>query len=149
MTTSTGLHTWKVPVSGRNGRIASCMLACFSGAGNIDASTVTATLLTEFKPHNVVMVGIAAGMRDKCALAEVVLTERVVAYDGRAVLEGGRVEYRPEITRLSFSIRQDLAFYLSDVSGLEQRLHRHYERMAIALPEKADAGPVAASIIPR
>lgn len=149
VTTSTGLHTWKVPVSGRNGRIASCMLACFSGAGNIDASTVTATLLTEFKPHNVVMVGIAAGMRDKCALAEVVLTERVVAYDGRAVLEGGRVEYRPEITRLSFSIRQDLAFYLSDVSGLEQRLHRHYERMAIALPEKADAGPVAASIIPR
>lgn len=88
VTTGTGLHTWKVPVSGRNGRIASCMLACFSGAGNIDASTVTATLLTEFKPHNVVMVGIAAGMRDKCALAEVVLTERVVAYDGRAVLEG-------------------------------------------------------------
>ena len=148
-TSSVGLHTWKAPVNRRDGSVASCMVACFAAAGNVDAATVTATLLSEYKPSNVVMMGIAAGMREKCALGEVVLAERVVAYESAAVLQGGKSEPRPEMTRLSFSVRQDLAAYLSNASGLEQRLSQSYERMEIVLPASADAGPVAQSVIPK
>lgn len=148
-TTSTGLHTWKVPINRRDGRVASCMVACFATAGNVDAATVTATLLTKYEPRNVMMMGIAAGMREKCALAEVIFAERVVAYGGMAVLQGGTNEPRPEMTRLSFRSRQDLATYLSDTSGLEQRLTHYYERMDIVLPANAETGPVAQSVIPK
>lgn len=144
-----GVHTWKAPVTRRDGSVASCMVACFGTAGNVDSATVTATLLTEYRPSSVVMMGIAAGLRGKCALGEVVLAERVVAYGGAAVLQGGAVEPRPEMTRLSFRIRQDLASYLADSSGLQTRLSRSYEQLGIELPSTVDAGPVAEGVTPK
>lgn len=144
-----GVHTWKAPVMRKDGSTASCLVACFGAAGNVDSATVTATLLTEYQPGNVLMMGIAAGLRGKCALGEVVLAERVVAYGGGAVLQGGKVEPRPEMTRLSFKIRQDLATYLSNTPGLETRLSLRYEEMEITLPSHAEAGPVAQSVIPK
>ncbi|HAK16630.1 MAG TPA: phosphorylase, partial [Acinetobacter junii] len=72
-TTEHGLHTWKASVPKPGGKTASCIVACFTGAGNVDAATVTSMLLGELKPANVIMLGIAAGLRDKCSLGEVVL----------------------------------------------------------------------------
>lgn len=149
ITTDIGLHVWKAPVSRRDGKVASCMVACFAGPGNVDAAVVTSTLLAEFKPENVVMMGIAAGLRDKCKLGEVVLGERVVAYGGAAVLEGDKVEQRPEMTRLSMKVRQDLSVYLSNIQGLESRLTRSYEKMEIEFPTHVEAGPVTVDVKPR
>lgn len=147
--TGTGLHVWKAQVNRRHGGMASCVVACFAGAGNVDAASVTSTLLTELKPGNVMMLGIAAGMRDKCKLGEVVLVERVVAYEGAAVLSGGEVEARPEITRLGMRVRQDVSSYLSNIQSLERRLTESYKSLDIVFPEHAEAGPVMKGVMPK
>jgi nucleoside phosphorylase len=146
-TTKNGLHIYKAPVTRRNGKTASCVVACFASAGNVDAASVTSMLLSELNPDNVMMLGIAAGMRDKCALGEVVLAERIVAYEGAAVIEGGKVEVRPEIIRLNFRVRQDISGYLSNRTSLEARLTSTYEALGIVFPEDVEAGPVAKGVI--
>ncbi|OIR02210.1 5'-methylthioadenosine/S-adenosylhomocysteine nucleosidase [mine drainage metagenome] len=147
--TSIGVHVWKVPVNRVDGGTASCVIACFAGAGNLDAASITSTLLAELKPGNVMMLGIAAGMRDKCALGDVVLVERVVAYEGAALLAGGEVEARPEITRLGMRVRQDVSSYLSNIQSLGRRLAKSYEFLEIVFPEHSDAGPVTKEIMPK
>ncbi|WP_295751631.1 phosphorylase [Undibacterium sp.] len=148
-TTNTGLHVWKVPVIRGDGSTASCVVACFAGAGNYDAAAVTATLLSELRPGNVMMLGIAAGMRKKCSLGEVILVERVVAYEGAALVAGGVVEARPETTRLTMKVRQDLSTYLSNRQSLERRLTKSYKSLEIVFPDDVKAGPVVKDIMPK
>ena len=148
-TTENGLHVWKAPVAKRGGKTASCALACFAGAGNVDAASVTTMLLSDLRPSNVMMLGIAAGLREKCALGEVVLAERIVAYEGAALVEGGKSEARPEITRLTMRVRQDVSSYLSNRTGLETRLLKSYQALGIEFPEQVDAGPVAKGVLPK
>lgn len=148
-TTENGLHIWKTPVSKRSGKTASCVLACFAGAGNVDAASVTSMLLGELRPANVMMLGIAAGLRDKCALGEVVIAERVVGYEGAAFLEEGRVENRPEISRLSMRVRQDVSSYLSNRATLEFRLTESYRTLGIEFPDQVEAGPVIQGVMPK
>ena len=149
MTTQSGLHVWKAPVTKRSGKTASCVVACFAGAGNVDAASITSMLLVELKPANVMMLGIAAGLRDKCALGDVVLADRVVAYEGGAHIEGGKVEARPEITRLNMRVRQDVSSYLSNRMTLESRLTDSYQTLGIELPDQSEAGPVAQGVMPK
>lgn len=148
-TTENGLHIWKAPINKRGGKVASCVVACFAGAGNVDAASVTSMLLGELKPANVMMLGIAAGLRDKCLLGEVILAERVVAYEGAALVEGGKTEARPETSRLSMRVRQDVSTYLSNRISLESRLIASYEVLGIEFPEQGDAGPVAKGVMPK
>lgn len=148
-TTKNGIHFYKAPVTRRKGSTASCVVACFAGAGNIDAASVTTMLLSELNPANVLMLGIAAGLRDKCALGEVVFAERIVAYEGEAVLKGGVLEARPDITRLTFRARQDLSDYLSNRASLEKRLTSSYKALGLDFPDDVDAGPVAKGVMPK
>jgi nucleoside phosphorylase len=148
-TTENGLHIWKAPVTKRGGKAVSCVVACFAGAGNVDAASVTSMLLAELKPANVMMLGIAAGLRDKCALGEVVLAERVVAYEGAALVEGGNVEARPEISRLNMRVRQDVSTYLSNRATLESRLTDRYKVLGIKFPDDLEDGLVAQGVMPK
>jgi len=148
-TTENGFHIWKAPVTKRGGKSASCVVACFAGAGNVDAASVTSMLLGELRPANVMMLGIAAGLREKCKLGEVVLAERVVAYDGAALVAGGEDEQRPEITRLNMRVRQDVASYLSNREAVVARLTQSYKALGIVFPENVDAGPVAEGVMPK
>lgn len=148
-TTKNGLHVWKALVAKPGGKMASCIVACFAGAGNVDAASVTTMLLGELQPGMVMMLGIAAGMRGKCALGEVVLTERIVAYEGAALVEGGKVEARSEITRLTMNVRQDVSSYLSNGAALEARLRESYQALGIEFPDQVEAGPVAKGVLPK
>jgi nucleoside phosphorylase len=147
--TENGIHIWKAPVTGRGGKKISCVVACFASAGNVDAASLTTMLLGELRPNNVLMLGIAAGLRSKCALGEVVLGERIVAYEGAAFVEGGKVEARPEITRINMRVRQDVSSYLSNRTSLESRLTDRYKTLGIEFPDPVDAGPVAKGVLPR
>lgn len=148
-TTENGLHVWKAPVTKPGGKTASCVVACFAGAGNVDAASLTTMLLGELRPGNVMMLGIAAGLRDKCSLGEVVLAERIVAYEGAALVEGGKVEARPEITRLTMRVRQDVSSYLSNRVALESRLTESYQALGIEFPDQVEAGSVAKGVLPK
>lgn len=103
-------------------------------AGNVGAATITATLLSEFKPKLVIMLGIAAGMREKVALGDVVISRDrpVVAYEG-AALENGQSQARPETYRPVFGIQQKITTYLA--SPLTVR-----ERIRAAQRSRSDAG---------
>ena len=87
------------------------------------------------------MVGIAAGLRGKCRLGEVVLSDRVIAYEPAAatVAEGVSTEIpRPDAFRAAHSIQQDVTSYLSD-AGLHERLLRYPVIPAAGFPDiKAD-----------
>ena len=148
-TTEQGLHVWKAPVTRRGGKTVSCAVATFGGAGNIDAAAVTTSLLAALRPRNVMMLGIAAGLRGKCSLGEVIIAERIVAYEGAALAEGGKVEARPEITRLTLRDRQDVSSYLSNRTSLAARLEARYKALGIAFPEEDEAGPVAKGFMPK
>lgn len=147
--TSTGLHVWKTVIIQNNGMRANCAIACFAGPGNVDASSITSILLSELQPKHVIMLGIAAGMREKCALGEVVLSERVIAYEGAALIEGGATEHRSRSTELDLKVRQDVNTYLSNRSSLEKRLIQSYGALGIILPDNIEIGPVAKSVMPK
>ncbi|MBS7827422.1 phosphorylase [Wohlfahrtiimonas chitiniclastica] len=147
--TSTELHVWKTVIIRNNGIRTNCAIASFAGPGNLDASSITSTLLSELQPKNVIMLGIAAGMREKCALGEVVLSERVVAYEGAALIEGDIIEHRPRSTELDMKVRQDVNTYLSNKNSVEKRLIQRYEALDIKFPESIEIGPIAKSIMPK
>ncbi|WP_186038780.1 phosphorylase [Burkholderia gladioli] len=123
-------------------------VACFATAGNVNAAAITATLIAELGPAHVVMIGIAAGLREKCKLGQVVIAERVVAYEGKAVLNGGDEQARPEQYHITARVRQGLARYLSTPELLKDRLDAAWRQHEFQMPTNVTAGPVANSPLP-
>ena len=146
--TSHGIHTWKAVVTRNVGSSLNCRIANFGQAGNNSAAAITSMLIGELKPKHVVMFGIAAGMRGKCKLGEVLVADRVVAYQGAAALAGGKLEPRPEITRMHSRVQQDLSAYLSD-TRVESRLIQGMSKISLKLPDESKAGEVTKSIAPK
>jgi nucleoside phosphorylase len=138
------VHYWPVTVQRVDGP-ASCVLASLGTAGNINASSVTSLLLSELKPKQVLMMGIAAGLREKMTLGEVIVSERVVYYEGAAALEGGKLAPRPEMQRPSIAALQDLSTYLAN-AALSDRLQERAEKLDFAIPASSQAGSVAAKL---
>lgn len=147
--TVTGQNHWRTQVQTNRGTLATCTIATFGTAGNVDAAAITATLLMEFKPKLVIMIGIAAGMREKTALGDVVIADRVVAYEGAALLEGGKTEARPEIYRPGFSIQQDMANYLASAKSANARILSARAGQGLVFPESSEAGAVSKGFMPQ
>lgn len=139
--TSHGIHYWPVTIQRPDGPL-SCVIASLGNAGNVNATAITTLLLLELKPQKVLMMGIAAGRRKKLRLGEVILSERVVYYEGAAALAGGELAARPEIARPGLSTQQDLNAYFATVS-LSDRLQDHANKLGFAMPVASIAGEVA------
>jgi len=92
------------------------------------------------------MMGVAAGRRKKLSLSEVILSERVVYYEGAAALAGGKVAARSELPRPGLSIQQDLNAYFA-TGSLPDRLLEHANRLGFAMPPESKAGEVAARLM--
>jgi len=134
---SAGINYWKAKVDRGDGSSHLVALASFGAAGNADAAAVTTALIADQQPCAVIMVGIAAGMRDKCALGDVVISERVVAYEGAAMMvgpKGARVVQRPETYRTSVPLMQDVTAYLASSDVLTNRLQTLYDAAGLAFP---------------
>lgn len=143
-----GISYWRSHLIRTDGSRVICEIACFAGAGNTNAAAITSSLLTELSPNTVIMTGIAAGMRDKCRLGQVVIGERIVAYEGAAVLEGHKVEHRPEGYPLERGLGQDIAGYLAHRARLETRLHAAWSQHGLTVPKETETGPVTDTPIP-
>jgi len=126
--TPAGTTYWTAEVESRkSSRALRVCVSSIGSAGNPDAAAAVAELVTLMRPRLVMMVGIAAGLRGKCRLGEVVLSDRVVAYEPAAatVAEGVSTEIaRPDAYRVAHSIQQDVTSYLAD-PGLQDRLLPH------------------------
>ncbi len=102
------------------------VVACVASAGNPGAAALATQLAVTFRPKCMVLVGIAAGMRDKHRLGAVLIAERIVAYEPEALVarsDGTRERRRrPEVLDVPFAIRQDVVHYAIDTVMLERRL---------------------------
>jgi len=54
-------------------------VTCIGGAGNPGAAAATASAIAQYDPRAVLLMGIAAGLRGKIRIGEVVLSERDLA----------------------------------------------------------------------
>lgn len=142
--TAHGVHYWPVTIQRPDGPL-SCVIASLGNPGNVNATAITTLLLSELKPKKVLMMGIAAGRRKKLSLGEVILSERVVYYEGAAALAGGELAARPEMPRPGLSTQQDLNAYFATAS-LPDRLQDHANKLGFAMPVASIAGEVAAQL---
>lgn len=149
-TTASGTQYWSSRLAeAGDSRVVG--IACFAGAGNVDAAVITTDLVSRLKPRAVIMIGIAAGLRGKCRLGEIILSERVLAYEAAALLktdDGPRAQPRPEQYRTVHSVRQQIAGYLSELENLRTRLVTGYAQWSLTLPNE-HTGDVATDVVPR
>jgi nucleoside phosphorylase len=107
-------------------------------AGNPDCAAAAMEMIKEFRPALVVLCGIAAGIRNKVRVGDVVVSERVWGYEsGAEVITESRGQAfvpRPRVSEISHTLVQDLAVYEPGAS----------RRVAVALSARV-AAPSAPS----
>ncbi|WP_437978892.1 hypothetical protein WMF11_22640 [Sorangium sp. So ce295] len=146
--TTSGTNVWRADIASRPlARALRVAVACIGAAGNVSAAATTTELTTLLRPRLVIMVGIAAGIRGKCRIGDVVFSERVTAYEPAAVvaeggisgwmrrklrLDGARREPRPDMYRLAHSIEQDVVAYLAPLDAVASRLGCALTEMGMA-----------------
>ncbi|HWO20125.1 MAG TPA: 5'-methylthioadenosine/S-adenosylhomocysteine nucleosidase [Kofleriaceae bacterium] len=111
-------------------------LTCIGTAGNPSAAVVAAGAISRHHPRAVLLMGIAAGIRDKVRIGEVVLSDRVVAYEPEALArwaDGTKEEHRPEVDRAPHTMIQDVMSYRTDPT----RLRAAFERAGGMIPAAA------------
>lgn len=124
----------------RNYRIA---LGCIGRAGNYDSSAAATEVIEVCDPQLVVLMGIAAGIKGKAKLGEVVFSEQIVGYESAALrqLEDGTqvVQPRPEMLTTPNGIHQDVIFYLAthkdQTSNPQQQLISSFHHAGGVIPE--------------
>ena len=98
-------------------------LGCIAEAGNQGSAVATTAAIQRWKPQAVLLMGIAAGIRKKVKIGQVVFSERVVGYESAAwKIDEDKYSYeepRPEIERWSHSIAQDVSSYLADFKNAQ------------------------------
>jgi nucleoside phosphorylase len=147
--TRTGINYWRTLLIEGNTRTVA--VASFGAAGNVDAAAITSILATELQPKIIIMIGIAAGIRDKCKLGDVVISDRIVAYESAALIKEQGVSQtspRPDTYRTLPALQQDVVAYLARETSLRARLEAAYNAAEIRFPE-TDAGLVTNEILPR
>lgn len=105
-----GTTFWRCTLaSNALGRRIAIVAGCVGDAGNYSAATATTRMIAHYKPRVVFLVGIAAGIRGKVKIGEVVLAERIVAYEHAAAVVdqhgNSTLQRRPEIHRIPHRIR--------------------------------------------
>lgn len=99
------------------------VLTCVGEPGNPAAAAAATELLLKYEPQVLLLMGIAAGMRGKTKIGDVVLSERVVAYEPAALTKSDdgvdRSEPRPDIDRTPHTMMQDVVNYRPDTARLD------------------------------
>ena len=112
-------------------------------------------MIARYHPRAVLLMGIAAGIRGKVRIGDVVLSERVVAYEPAALVRsasGAAVQPRPEIDRAPHAMIQDMMSYRADPKRLREAFLRAGGEFPTAPPGKEEefrehvAGSIAARL---
>jgi nucleoside phosphorylase len=86
-------------------------------AGNVNMGVFAANVISALKPDFAILLGIAAGLRGKTKIGQVVFGEKTVAYEPGALVsgpEGAGFEPRPDMIEPDFGIVQMLTAYVAD-----------------------------------
>jgi len=113
--------------SALSGRALQVAATCIGNAGNSAAAAAVCNAIAQWQPQAVLLVGIAAGLRDRLRLGSVVLSDRVIAYEHATVIDRSNSSHqqpRPEGTRLPHAMAQQLASYEPKSARLTERFVR-------------------------
>jgi nucleoside phosphorylase len=116
-------------------------LTCIGGAGNPGTAAATSAAIVRYRPRAVLLMGIAAGVREKIRIGDVVLSDRVVAYEPAAMFPsmGGTTEQpRPEIDRAPHTMIQDVVSYRPEPRRLRDAFMRAGGEIPTAPPGRPD-----------
>lgn len=123
-----GTNYWRTEIrSQRDKRKYNVVISCIGSTGNYDSAAATTALIKEHYPQIVFLLGIAAGVRGAIKIGEVVLSERVIAYEPAALRRRGKrsiVEPRTDAATVEHSIEQDIVAYQPSQTGLNRLLHK-------------------------
>jgi nucleoside phosphorylase len=101
----------------------SILLSCIGGAGNLGSAAAVGDTIAKYRPRAVLLVGIAARIRGKVRIGDVVLSERVVAYEPAALVRAPDgspgIQRRSEIDRTPHEMTQDVVNYRQDARRLK------------------------------
>lgn len=133
----TGTIYWEGSVhSELTGHDHRVVLSCIGEAGNPSAAAAATELLQKYKPRLLLLMGIAAGIRGKVKIGDVVLSERIVGYEPAALVKAAdssdQVDPRPEMDRIPHRIMQDVVVYQQQQD--ESRLEAVFRRIGGEFP---------------
>ncbi len=150
-----GTTFWRCTLASQAlGRPLEIVAGCIGSAGNYSAATATTRMIAQYKPRIVFLVGIAAGIRGKVKIGEVVLAERIVAYEHAAAVVdqhgNSALQRRPEIHPTPHRIKQDLVGYLAD-SPAPDRLQQIFAAIGgtFPIPPPGEAEAYARDVVGR
>ena len=95
---------------------------CISKPGNQEATNATSKMIERFKPKAIFLVGIAAGIRDKIKIGDVVIP-RAVVDDTLKVAESSELLSRPKSSPLPHTISQMINAFDLDVDDWHQKFN--------------------------
>jgi nucleoside phosphorylase len=128
-------------VSHRSRRSYSVVVGCIGATGNPSAAAAAAEFIQSHQPKAFFLLGIAAGIRGKVKIGEVVFSDRVIAYEPAALVrheERTVVEPRPEIDRIPHAMNQDLVAYAPDLERIAKRAQASGVRLPESTPGQED-----------
>jgi nucleoside phosphorylase len=136
---NSGSFYWRCSVwSRRCKRRLGTVVGCIARAGNPDAAAATTEFIDAFNPSFMMLCGIAAGIRGRIKIGNVVLSTHVVSYEPGVVRRKSGdqlIDHRPEIVPVHQAVSQDIAAYLASHSNPMPTFQKVHGRFVAALNE--------------
>lgn len=101
-------------------RELSVIVTCIGEPSQASASARTERVIADYDPALIILVGIAAGMRDKLRIGDVIVPKTVVDITLKVVRDG-REELRPVITDWASPVKQMMAGFEFDEKTYQER----------------------------
>jgi nucleoside phosphorylase len=94
------------------------VITCIGSPGNLTSSSVTTRFIQNFHPKLLILSGIAAGIKQKLNLLDIVVSDKVIGYEsGRLTPAGLRPRHNVECP--PYQIQQDIRFFNNNINNAE------------------------------
>ncbi|HEX2854134.1 MAG TPA: hypothetical protein VHO24_12925, partial [Opitutaceae bacterium] len=124
-------------------RDVSVILGCIGEASQANAAAMTMLVIKDFDPAMIILVGIAAGMRDKMKIGDVVVP-REIADLSVSVATKGEKRPRPQVKPRMFAVKQMVAGFVLDQPNFHDQCEKTFGPPVVPEgKEKAFAAHVA------
>lgn len=140
-------YYWKTMLAeARQGEPTELYVCALGKAGNVNMAVFTANMISGINPHFVILLGIAAGLRGKTKIGQVILAEKVLHYEPAAVVtgaDGPQLEPRPDMSNLDIGVLQMLTAYSADKQAVTRISAKGDFPRLDTLPSKFTQKPAA------
>lgn len=142
-------YWWTEVESAALGRTLSVVITVIGEAGTADASAATATLISDYRPTLVCLVGIAAGVAEKVSLGDVVIGRYVIGYEREKLLPD-RHEGTPVYKEPPYAVRGDSTTFIDSASTrlLNERIANHLTLLSAEVLPPEDVLPSTHKVDP-